>query len=123
MAETQNPIEVLRRVLTKFEAYTTPDIETTLKADARKVPGQVEAVVEALRVAQELAERPDKVGFHEEADFVVWQREANLSDRNTRKALALFTEQATHDHAPGFPAHEHPDGEPPPRIVDSSQSS
>ena len=27
--------EALQRLLTKFEAYTTPDIETTLKADCR----------------------------------------------------------------------------------------
>ena len=65
-------------------------VEITDLADARAALEGVEAVVKALRVAQEIAERPDKVGFHEEADFIVWQREANLSDRNTRKALAKF---------------------------------
>ncbi len=98
MAETQTPIEALAQAnrwyheLRHEGEFESCDVKPHC-ADAREALSQVKAVVKALRVAQELAERPDKVGFHEEEDFIVWQREANLSDRNARTALAPFTEK------------------------------
>ena len=49
-------------------------------------------------------------------------REVTMPEKNPAERLKQLV-PATHDHAEGFPKHEHPDGEPPVRTVDSSQSA
>lgn len=121
----QTVIEAIEKGLTLAYRHVGcyDDGDYQIIPDAREALVKVEAVAEALRrralamehIARNL--RSEEVSVSLEAD------DLDSEAAKARAALAKFTEEATHDHAPGFPAHEHLDGEPPLRIVDSSQSS